>query len=52
MEIRFIYTDRPSWNCSRFCESIEEYNMWVEHEQKYGNKLKFTDFGCICYIAG
>ena len=47
--IYYRYKYRKGWNCSRTCETPEEYKTWLKHDKKY-HDLKFTSDGYICYI--
>ena len=47
--IHYRYKYRKSWNCSRVCETLREYETWLEQDRKY-HDLKFTNDGYICYI--
>ena len=47
--IHYRYKYRKNWNCSRVCETQEEYETWLEHDKKY-HVLKLTNNGYTCYI--
>lgn len=38
--IHFRFAHRKSWNCDRFCETEQELNEWLDHEQNVGNNIR------------
>ena len=48
--INFIYKYTKNWNCTRVCETENEFFTWVKHEEKY-NKIEFVKDNIVnCYI--
>lgn len=49
--INFIYKYKKQWDCTRVCDTKQDFDTWIEHEKKVGNKLIYKSKTNVnCYI--